>query len=396
MNQLPNSPDPVDLTPLNPERSDLPQLDSTKATYESSTERLKAWSELITSTANFLRSLAPWLWAIVVIIVIIPLLGKAIIANSFDTSIRQKTDKIVTVNPADWGKVDNAVKETLQKARQKAQSYAQVELNLWSDDLMGRIDPNFLNWYFGYFNQKEIEYKSFFAGITGAASYWFNPNDQTSEEKIAEEITTEFQIEFAKRVLRPEIAQLQLQRITNQTVRLYLDEVSQNIKLIPINYKISQVDWNRYLNDVAITIYDTEGHLSNISLKIFAGGGAYLAVKPIVAKLVVSSKVVGKLAGKVGAKIAAKTSGILAAKIGGVLLDTTVGVGILLWDVWDNNHTAFIEKPILRENLANYLQEVEDSLLNNPETGVMVAVDGIQKNIINAINERAISTVNGI
>jgi len=230
--------------------------------------------------------------------------------------------------------------------------------------------------------------QNFFAGIKGAASYWFNPNDQTSEERIAEEITTEFQIEFAKRVLRPEIAQLQLQRITNQTVRLYLDEVSQNIKLIPVNCKISQVDWNSYLNDVAITIYDTEGNLSSVSLKVFAGGGAYLAVKPIVAKLVVGSKIVTKLAGKVGAKIAAKTGATLAAKIGGTLLDTTVGVGILLWDVWDNNHTAFIEKPILKTNLANYLE--------NPETGVMVAVDSIQKNIINAIHEKDISTINGV
>ncbi|MFZ4728589.1 MAG: hypothetical protein ACOYMQ_08005 [Pseudanabaena sp.] len=372
----------------------MPQSNSTKANHESFTEKLKAWSELINSVANFFRSLAPWLWAIVVIIVIIPLLGKAIIAHSFDTSSQQKTDKLITVSPADWGKIDNAVKKALQTARQKAQNYAQVELDLWSDDLMGRIDPNFLNWYFGYFNQKGIEYKSFFAGITGVANYWFNPNNQTPEEKIAEEITTEFQTEFTKRVLRPEIAQLQLQRITNQTIRLYLDEVSQNIKLIPINYKISQVDWNRYLNDVAITIYDTEGHLSNVSLKVFAGGGAYLAVKPIVAKLVVGSKIVTKLAGKVGAKIATKTGATLAAKIGGTLLDTTIGVGILLWDVWDNNHTAFIEKPILKENLANYLKEVEDSLLNNPETGVMVAVDSIQKNIINAIHEKAISSIN--
>jgi|688.fasta_scaffold167849_2 hypothetical protein len=396
MTQLPNLPDPADLTPLDPEQSDLPQSNSIKANHESFTERLKAWSELINSAANFFRSLAPWLWAIVLVVVIIPLLGKAIIAHSFDTSSQQKTDKIFTVTSPDWSNVDNAVKKALQTARQKAQNYAQVELDLWSDDLMGRIDPNFLNWYFGYFNQKGIEYKSFFAGIKGAASYWFNPNDQTPEERIAEEITTEFQIEFAKRVLRPEIAQLQLQRITNQTVRLYLDEISQNIKLIPVNYKISQVDWNSYLNDVAITIYDTEGNLSSVSLKVFAGGGAYLAVKPIVAKLVVGSKIVTKLAGKVGAKIAAKTGATLAAKIGGTLLDTTVGVGILLWDVWDNNHTAFIEKPILKTNLANYLEEVENSLLNNPETGVMVAVDSIQKNIINAIHEKDISTINGV
>jgi len=125
-------------------------------------------SELINSAANFFRSLVPWLWAIVLFVVIIPLLGKAIIAHSFDTSSQQKTDKIFTVTSPDWSNVDNAVKKALQTARQKAQNYAQVELDLWSDDLMRRIDPNFLNWYFGYFNQKGIEYKNFGSiGVSG-------------------------------------------------------------------------------------------------------------------------------------------------------------------------------------------------------------------------------------
>lgn len=387
LTQSPKSPEPVDSN----------SSESTTTTHAESTERIKAWSELISSIANFLKSLAPWLWGAVVILVIIPLIGQAILAHSFNQSTQptpSKTDQTITVNPIDWNKVDKVVQEVLQTAHQNAKNYANQELNLWVDDLMEKVDPNFLDWYFGYFHQKQIEYKSFFTGVTTAISNKvlpssLNPNSLSPEEKVAEEITQDFQMEFAKRVLRPQISQLQLQRVTNETVKNYLNEVSQNLKLIPVKYSVPQGDWNQYLNDVAVTIYDTEGHLSTFSLKVFAGGGAYFAVKPIVTPIlpIVSSKVVAKLAGKAGAKLATKTGGMVAGKIGSALLDTTVGVGIILWDIWDTNHTANIERPILRENLQDYLNEVKESLLNNPETGVMVAVDSIQQTLLQGNQE---------
>ncbi len=99
----------------------------------------------------------------------------------------------------------------------------------------------------------------------------------------------------------------------------------------------------------------------------------------------ISSKVVAKLAGKAGAKVATKTGGVIATKIGSAFLDTTIGVGIIVWDVWDIHHTANIEKPILKANLASYLQEVKNSLVNNPETGIMATIDKIQGTIIDSL-----------
>ncbi len=142
------------------------------------------------------------------------------------------------------------MRESLSTAHQNAHNYAQQELDLWVDNLMERVDPNFLDWYFSYFHIKQIEYKSFFMGIKTAISQHILPsrlNSQSSnsETKLAEEITKDFQTEFAKRVLRPEISQLQLERITNQTIRYYLNEVSQNLKLIPVQYSLPAADWKR-------------------------------------------------------------------------------------------------------------------------------------------------------
>ncbi|MBC6480851.1 MAG: hypothetical protein GDA56_26810 [Hormoscilla sp. GM7CHS1pb] len=58
-----------------------------------------------------------------------------------------------------------------------------------------------------------------------------------------------------------------------------------------------------------------------------------------------------KLSGKAGAKIASKTGATLAGKIGSQLLDPIVGIGIIIWDVWDYHNTVKVDRPILHNNV---------------------------------------------
>ena len=362
-----------------------PQETNAKATYAEKTNRIQAW-------VQFIRAVAPFIWAIVILVVIIPIAGQLFIAKAFSTkSITTETKhpiEVVEQRQVDWSKVNEAMKLSLDQAYKNAEDYASQELAVWVDELMGRVDSSFLDWYFGYFNQKQIEYKSLFVQLSSGASRLLNPNNPTPAQKVAEVITEDFQKEFAKRVLIPQTSQLRLERITQQTVKHYLDDLKGNINSIPLRYNLPQADWERYLNEIAITINDTEGKISNLSLKVLAGGGSYLALKPLVAPLVlkVGSKVVTKLASKAGAKVATKTGAVLVGKLGAAVLDSTVGVGIILWDVWDTNHTSHVEKPILRDNLAAYLQEVKFSLLDNRENGIMAVIDQIQSKIVPNIN----------
>jgi hypothetical protein len=357
-----------------------------QGTFAEKTERMQAW-------VQFIRAVAPFIWAIVILIVIIPLVGQIFIVNAFSNKTGTTETKlpveVVEEHPVDWSKVNEAMKLTLDNAYKSAEDYASKELDVWVDELMSRVDGSFLDWYFGYFNQKQIEYKSLFVQLSSGAARLLNPNNPTPAEKVAEVVTKDFQEEFAKRVLIPQTSQLRLERITQQTVKHYLDELRGNINSIPVKYQLPQADWERYLNEIAITINDTEGKISNLSLKVLAGGGSYLALKPLVAPLVlkVGSKVVTKLASKAGAKVATKTGTVLAGKLGAAVLDCTVGVGIILWDVWDTNHTAHVEKPILHDNLAAYLQEVKFSLLNNRENGIMTVIDQIQNKIVPNLNK---------
>ena len=381
-----NQQQPTDKKDAQLEQTPQRQETNIKVTYAEKTDRIQA-------RVQFIKAVAPFIWGVVILVVIIPLIGQLFIVKAFSTkSITTDTKhsvEVVEQRQVDWSKVNEAMKLSLDHAYKNAEDYASKELDVWVDELMGRVDASFLDWYFGYFNQKQIEYKSLFVQLSSGASRLLNPNNPTPAEKVAEVITEDFQKEFAKRVLIPQTSQLRLERITQQTVKHYLDELKGNINNIPLRYNLPQADWERYLNEIAITINDTEGKISNLPLKVLAGGGSYLALKPLVAPLVlkVGSKVVTKLASKAGAKVATKTGVVLAGKLGAAVLDCTVGVGIILWDVWDTNHTAHVEKPILHDNLAAYLQEVKYSLLNNRENGIMTVIDQIQSKIVPNLNK---------
>ncbi|BAZ67450.1 hypothetical protein NIES4106_22050 [Fischerella sp. NIES-4106] len=364
-----------------------PQETNEKISYIHKTDRIRAWSE-------FIKSITPYVWVAVIIIVLIPLLGKFLIAGSSpqDQVITQPTkDKVVIVEKkAPPSGIEDAIATAITNAHSQSQSFASAKLDQWVDELMTRVDHSFLDWYFNYFNQKKLEFSTPFVWLTSAVTHWTNANNPSPTQAVAEKLTENFQTEFAKRVLRPKVAQLELENITKDTIDFYVAHLSQNIADIQSSYKIPQGDWERYLGDIAITVNDTEGNISNLSLKILTGGSAYLLTKamiPTVTKL--GSKLVTSFAGKAGAKMAAKTGGAVAAKLGAELLDPIVGVGIIIWDVWDFNHTVAVEKPILRDAISDYLQQVKLSLLDNPENGIMSAINQVENGMFKNVRSSA-------
>ncbi|MEI2578898.1 hypothetical protein V5G28_008905 [Scytonema sp. PRP1] len=356
-----------------------------KVSFEKKTERIRAWSD-------FIKSVAPFIWAVVIIIVIIPLLGKALIA--VDSSPvktgnlgKNPSKEISVVIPPQIPKdIDQALVTALRNAHSQSESFASEQLDKWVDELMTRVDDSFLDWYFNYFNQKKMELSTPFTWLYSAVAHWTNKNNLAPGQAVAEKLTEDFQTEFAKRVLRPKVAQLELEKITSDSINVYVSELGKNISNIQSSYKIPQGDWERYLGDIAVTINDTEGNISNLSLKVLTGGSAYILAKAMIPAVTkVGSKIAVSFAGKAGAKMAAKTGGVVAGKIGAQLLDPIVGIGIIIWDIWDYNHTVAVEKPILRDAIYDYFKQVKISLLENPENGILVAINQVENGIFQSI-----------
>lgn len=353
---------------------------SSQNSYADRTERIQAITQLI-------KTLQPFIWAIVLAIVLIPLAGKYIIDQSLVHRVPDIPEVVqeVAVTAPDWSEVDRAIADSLQTAHGVAETYASQALTQWEAELEPRIE-NFLDWYFDFFNQKRMEFSTPFVWGYGWAIHRMDPKQPSGKEAVITHLSESFEKEFSKRVLVPKNAQLRLEVITNQTVDQYLAALRESIGAVQTKYHIPQGQWDRYLSDISLTL-GSEGTVSSLSLKTLAGGGTYLAAKPIVMASLgkLGSKASAKFAGAAASKVAAKTGGAVAAELGAAALDPIVGLGILAWDVWDYRHTVEVDRPVLRDNLATYLQDVKQVLLNHPDSGVMTAIRQIEQDILAAL-----------
>jgi hypothetical protein len=283
--------------------------------------------------------------------------------------------------PHVYSELDKAVEEALDQARAEARDFASSQLDKWDKELRERVDNDFLPWYFSYWNTQIRGAKAIYYG----AIHWADSDWPSAAEKNTEE----FQLQFTNRVLQPHTSQKQLERIQAATLERYLQSLRSLVADIPKRYNVSAADWENYISEISQQSSVIEGGRNvPITLKALyastAAGTVLLAGKIIgafegKALAGIGSKLGGKIAAKATAKLAAKTGGKVAAKVGGKFLGPIVGVGIIIWDVWDHASTVEENKPILRQSIYSYLDEMKLSLLDDSETGVMSPIDQMEQ-----------------
>jgi hypothetical protein len=331
--------------------------------------------------ASLLTSFRKLIWLIIVVVVLAGIGRYLGLKDTEETASIQVREKLI-VQAISWTEVDQAVVTAITEARETTEVFASQKIDEWIGDLMVRVDTDFLEWYFSYWTQQIL-------GLEGLWQYGVNSffeNHPTAAEKLTKEI----QEEFSKRVLRPQIAELVFERIVRDTAELYVAELRKNLDVVPTKYKIPHADWDRYMEGIALTTYGADGNRETaITLKaltLTTAGGTVLLVgkmKFLIGKL--SSKVMVKSAGKAAAKIATKTGVKVAAKGGGKFLGPIVGIGVLVWDVWDHNNTKKENRPILRQSIADYFSELKDILLNDSEAGIMVIFNDLERQVFTAL-----------
>lgn len=350
--------------------------DNDSHSYENKTERINAWG-------NIGKIFVKLIWAFVILIILASV-GKIFLVNKSQeetTSSHVPKSKPIKQS-ADWNSVDEAIVRALKLASKEAKISASDELDIWVSRQMERVDNDFLDWYFGYWNQQAMGLESLWHGV----KHWAKEDNLSASEAITEKV----QEEFAKRVLRPQISQMALERITREVVNQYTVFLRTNLQRIPGNYDIPQSDWERHLNGIAVMTTDVEGNRNvEVSLKALttstAVGTVVLAKAMAPAMKSIGTKVSTNLAGKAAAKMASKTGAKVASKAGGKFLGPIVGIGIIIWDAWDHNSTKRKNKPILRENIQDYFDGVKDMLLNDTESGVMSVIYRVEGEVVKAL-----------
>ena len=336
-----------------------------------SSNGLKKVADNLESTRRILTN---GIWLILVVVILAGVghlllsLDQTLQGDSTTGSIRPSEPGERRLTPsADWSVVDKATLDALRESRQEAEEYLSQALDDWIDEMKVRVDTDFLDWYFGYWTQQVLGLKSLWQ--YGAQKVF--PNAASGAEKLMGEI----QEEFAQRVLRPELASLELRRIAREMATIYVDGLRRRLTEIPETYSIPGVAWDEYLAGIAITTANAEGNREiPVTLKaltgVGAGGGALLVTKLTALGAKLSAKTAAGAAGGAAAKLAAKTGAKVAAKAGGKFLGAIVGVGVLVWDLWDHNQTEKENRPTLRLALFDYFEEWKEILMRDPQDGL--------------------------
>lgn len=344
-----------------------------------SESRLSAFSEL-------LRSISKVLWTVAVLILVAGL-GKLFIFKSTDNSGIKKTVEKPLLEKINWEMVNEEIKSSLEKSRIHAEKVASMDLDKWIHGLMLRVDEEFLPWYFDYWTQQKMGIEGLLAQIW----HWVDDESPTAAEKITEDV----QRQFSAKVLRPQIAQLELERIVNKTVAEYSKSLSGDLSKLPKKFNIKRADWDRYITDISVMTSSVEaGREISISLKVLAGAGAggialiFRTIKPLLTKI--GSKISGRMATGIAAKMAAKTGGKVALRSGGKFLGSIIAIGIIVWDVWDHYRTKQRAMPVLRRNIKDYLLELKNSILTDTDFGIMTVIHKMEIKIVSGLREKTI------
>jgi hypothetical protein len=322
------------------------------------------------------------LWAILILIILSSFgrylaFGSTLDAHAANNTLRPTTSKSGALPQSKQLSLD--FDAALQSARKEALKTASDELDVWISSLMYRVDnpdedTDFLDWYFGYWTQQKFGLE----GIVQQAKRIFNPNTLTAKDKIQEEVLQEFTV----RVLRPEIAKLELKKISRDVSQVYTNELQQNFDKVRIKYDIPKADWEQYLQNVTVTITDIQGKQTSLELKAFTiaslGGTALLAKTAIIG--------IEKVTAKVATKALAKAGTSFLGKAASIEFGPFVIVAIALWDAIDIHNTEVQYRPILKRNIEDHFNSIKTDILDDDEHGIQKLVLDIENSIRRGID----------
>ncbi len=278
------------------------------------------------------------------------------------------------VQPIDLSRLTPQLRQAIANAREEGLGHARVELGKLHAHMMGKVDGEFLDWYFGYFTQQRLAWGYVF----NAATSWVTGGDadRDLQARIAQE--------FGLRVIPASLLDEELQRISRQSVTVFLTSLQDHLHRIPQQYEIPPAQWDAYLDSIATMVSQTEGGRSvPLTLKAFSAGlvlsGATVvtSLAPVVsAQLARTTVVVGatRATGALTASVARQGAAILgrqaatrgaaaAAGSWGALTGGAAILGLLAWDVWDHRNTVAENRPLLRNNIDQFLRSYEAGLL---------------------------------
>lgn len=379
-------------------------IPSTSVDNDKTDEKPPLWIRFFEAYSRFYDRIKPVfiiLWIIIILLVILPAIGELIIARSFsqpsESPEPQKHSEIIFDSPRsrkvlfasqaldqshinrNRHQINAELLNALDKAHRITETRAKDKIDAWIDSLMFRVDYDFLNWYFGYFNRKWREDSALIRQLLGG--------------DVKKHYGEVFEKEFSKRVISQREAERKIREIYKNVLETYLSELNYKIARIGFEYNIPQTEWNQYLDSIIFNIPGA-GNTNTTLAEITAIGAYPLLAKALAIPLkglsTVGIKSTEKIVAMAGTKYAAKLGVEGAAKTVFTGLakaaDPILIIGFAFWEVHEQNKTIEEQKPALHESIFESFKEIEYDLLHDPNSGIMATLYQIEDNIRNSIS----------
>jgi hypothetical protein len=286
------------------------------------------------------------------------------------------------VQTVDLSRLTPDIRQAIEQARSRGLEHARVELGSLRAEMMRKVDGNLLDWYFGYWTQQRLGLtyvltsgKSWLAGLVVAV------DPEEASKQLQKEIAREFEL----RVMPGPLLEQHLEQIAQQSVAVFVQSLQEHLQDIPKRYQVPPAQWDEFLERITFMIGGTEASRTvPLTLKALSAGvvlssvGVTATLAPYVTAHFAQNMAVagaarasGALAGSVGRRAAmtlsrqAAARGLTtgAASWGGALTGGIALAALVGWEASDHNRTVAENRPLLRNNIDQFLQMYEASLV---------------------------------
>ncbi|WOD37210.1 hypothetical protein [Nodosilinea sp. E11] len=294
------------------------------------------------------------------------------------------------VQEENWDTIDRQLVASLREAYDSTEDFTTRELDRWADSLAQKVDHPFLDWYFNFWNQKVTEYTAPVAWATHKLDSKLkilraeDERELNANQILQKRMAEKFSQKFAEMVMT-EQAQADLQNISQRALGNYASAIGVKLAMVQSRFQVPEEDWDKHLEDISLMLlqtgsssYEINKLASDLSTKALA-----------VAGIATTSKLASALVVKSASKMAAKGGAVLAAKWGASVVDPTLAIGLVAWDVWSYRDQVAKNRPHVQEILIKYITESKNAMLENAQgSGIMDAIASVQNEFLHSFQPR--------
>ena len=285
-----------------------------------------------------------------------------------------------------WREIREEIWTASALAQSEAEIYARAAMQEWMVRVREKTENEFVPWYSGYWAQQWIGFK---AG-------WYEMNREDGDAPVEDYLVDYLQEEFYELVLEPAGMEGNPQTVTEQAAALFVRLLSEQLQCVPKTHAVSLRSLQKKLEQIPlITLAGSRPDSASLFLLFehdnLVGVSAYdglIAQANSVEKQENSSPdkerlqiVAEESVTRLVAQLPVRAGGSAVAMVVGEALGLFVSAGVAAWSAASHEEEKAEIESRLREVLHTGLDDMWQTLMENPELGVLSPVNHMRDQI---------------